>query len=108
MTGGTGVDVFKWTAEDIHTPGVTFTDTITDFSRTDGDKLDLSAVLSGDTNDNLSNYLTFSASGNNVVISVHAEGNPTANADMTIILEGQSNDLVSLQQYLLAQNGVIH
>nr|WP_321271534.1 retention module-containing protein [uncultured Tolumonas sp.] len=108
LTGGTGVDVFKWTSEDIHTPGVAFTDTITDFSRTEGDKLDLSAVLSGDTNDNLSNFLTFSTSGNNVVISVHAEGNPTTNADMTIILEGQSNDLVSLQQYLLTQNGVIH
>nr|WP_321237774.1 retention module-containing protein [uncultured Tolumonas sp.] len=110
LTGGTGADIFRWTADDINTAsGAPFSDTITDFSRTEGDKLDLSDVLSGDTpSSDLSNYLTFSTTGSNVVVSVHADGNSGGAADMTIVLEGQAGDLSALQNYLLTQNGVIH
>jgi hypothetical protein len=109
LTGGSdsSADIFKWTADDISisTP---FTDTITDFSRAQGDQLDLSAVLTGEPADDLSNYLSVVAQGSNIVISVYADGNPSEPVDMTIILEGQSGDLAALQDYLLTQNGVIH
>lgn len=110
LTGGSGADIFKWTAQDINTAsGAPFSDTITDFSRTEGDKLDLSDVLSGDTpSSDLNNYLTFTTTGNNVVVSVHADGDSNGSADMTIVLEGQAGDLSALENYLLTQNGVIH
>jgi Ca2+-binding RTX toxin-like protein len=108
LTGGDGADIFKWTADDINiASGAPFSDTITDFSITEGDKLDLSDVLTGDTT-TLSNYLDVQASGSNVVVSVYADGVSGGTADMTIVLEGQSADLTALQTYLLTQNGVIH
>ena len=108
LTGGDGADIFKWTADDINiASGAPFSDTITDFSITEGDKLDLSDVLTGDTT-TLSNYLDVHASGSDVVISVYADGVSGGTADMTIVLEGQSADLTALQTYLLTQNGVIH
>ena len=74
LTGGDGADIFKWTADDINiASGAPFSDTITDFSITEGDKLDLSDVLTGDTT-TLSNYLDVQASGSNVVVSVYADG----------------------------------
>ena len=46
LTGGDGADIFKWTADDINiASGAPFSDTITDFSITEGDKLDLSHRL---------------------------------------------------------------
>jgi Ca2+-binding RTX toxin-like protein len=108
LTGGDGADIFKWTADDINiASGAPFSDTITDFSITEGDKLDLSDVLTGDTT-TLSNYLDVQASGSDVVVSVYADGVSGGTADMTIVLEGQSADLTALQTYLLTQNGVIH
>ncbi len=112
LTGGAGVDTFKWTAADID--GNHYKDTITDFSinPVNGDKLDLSAVLNGDTNTNLDNYLQFSKDGvGDVVISVHKDGNLASTPDMTIIMEGHGAtdaDLAALQNYLLTQNGLIH
>jgi Ca2+-binding RTX toxin-like protein len=108
LTGGSGADIFRWTTDSLNSPDAPFTDTITDFSRTQGDKLDLSAVLTGDSSDDLSDYLTFATLGSDVVVSVYADGNPSGIADITITLEGQSGDLIALQQYLLTQNGVIH
>ena len=108
LTGGDGADIFKWTADDVNiASGAPFSDKITDFSITEGDKLDLSDVLTGDTT-TLSNYLDVQASGSNVVVSVYADGVSGGTADMTIVLEGQSADLTALQTYLLTQNGVIH
>ena len=109
LTGGDGADIFKWTAQDINTAsGGPFTDTITDFSIAQGDKLDLSDVLTGETNATLGNYLNVQQAGSNVVVSVYADGTVAGGADMTIVLEGHSGDLAALQNYLLTQNGVIH
>ena len=113
LTGGDGADTFVWTAADV-SGSSHYKDTITDFSinTTGGDKLDLSAVLNGDTNTNLDNYLQFSIdSAGDAVISVHKDGNLSATPDMTIVLEGHGAtdaDLSALQTYLLSQNGLIH
>lgn len=113
LTGGAGIDTFTWTANDVAST-THYTDTITDFSTNavNGDKLDLSAVLNGDTNTNLDNYLQFSKDGaGDAVISVHKDGDLTSTPDMTIVVEGHGAtdaDLTALQTYLLSQNGLIH
>lgn len=58
MTGGAGSDVFKYMDGDL--AGVVYGDTITDFQLgTDGDTLDLSALLNGENSGNLANFLDF-------------------------------------------------
>ncbi|WP_320152633.1 retention module-containing protein [uncultured Tolumonas sp.] len=112
LTGGDGADTFVWTAADV--AGDHYKDTITDFSinTVNGDKLDLSAVLNGDTDTNLDNYLQFSKdSAGDAVISVHKDGDLTSTPDMTIVVEGHGAtdaDLTALQTYLLSQDGLIH
>ena len=44
LTGGTGADRFIYTALSDSTPALAGRDTITDFSRTDGDSIDISAI----------------------------------------------------------------
>lgn len=110
LIGGAGADTFKWTPPDVS--GTHDVDTVKDFSFSDGDKLDLSAVLNGDTNTNLDNYLQFSKdSSGDAVISVHKDGNLSATPDLTIVVQGHGGsdaDLTALQDYLLHQNGLIH
>ncbi|MGY6038383.1 type I secretion C-terminal target domain-containing protein, partial [Aeromonas sp. AE23HZ002T15] len=47
LTGGTGADTFVWQKGDT-TPGTVTKDYVTDFSRAEGDKLDLSDLLDSD------------------------------------------------------------
>ena len=115
LTGGDGIDTFTWTADDVASGP--FTDTITDFSisATDGDKLDLSAVLTGVEAD-LDNYLQiFSDGAGNAEISVYKNGDALSSTppspDMTIIIEGHGGsdaELEALKNYLETDGGLIH
>ena len=107
LTGGSGADIFKWTAADITASGAPFTDTITDFSIDQGDKLDLTDVLTGEGTD-LSSYLDVHLSGSNVEVSVYANGVNDGTPDMNVVIQNPTDTLAELQNYLQIQNGVIH
>ena len=68
LTGGAGIDTFVWTAND--TNG---TDTITDFNANE-DKLDLSDLLQGESENTLGDYLDFSFDGKDTTITTYKEG----------------------------------
>ena len=89
LSGGAGADTFVWLKGD------TGNDVITDFKHTEGDKLDLSDLLQGNNDNNLSSYLklTTDSSGTST-LQVSSTGSFTANgggtADVTIKVEGAS------------------
>ena len=106
LTGGTGADTFMWLKGDVNTSVTTTTnnvtttvagkDQITDFSVTDGDKLDLSSLLQHTSllatadADVLAKFLTASNDGTNTTLKISSTGalNSTgSNADVTIQLD---------------------
>ena len=72
LTGGAGSDVFKWSLTDVGTAtvGAPAIDHITDFSKADGDKLNLADLLLGENSGNLSQYLTFATEDGHAVLNV--------------------------------------
>ncbi|NMX96298.1 tandem-95 repeat protein, partial [Pseudomonas veronii] len=93
LTGGAGADTFVWLKGDTNTG--TGVDTITDFKHSEGDKLDLSDLLQGSNDTNLTSYLKLSTdSAGNSTLSVSSSGSFTAQgggtADVTIKVDGAS------------------
>ncbi|WP_308581575.1 type I secretion C-terminal target domain-containing protein, partial [uncultured Pseudomonas sp.] len=91
LTGGAGADTFVWLKGDTNTG--TGVDTITDFKHSEGDKLDLSDLLQGNTDTNLASYLKLNTdSAGNSTLSVSSSGSFTAQgggtADVTIKVDG--------------------
>jgi surface adhesion protein len=88
LTGGAGADTFVWLKGD------TGTDTITDFKHSEGDKLDLSDLLQGATDNNLANFLKLStdATTHTSTLQVSSTGEfktgGTNTADVTIKVTG--------------------
>ena len=109
LTGGDGADIFKWTSADITSSGTPFTDTITDFSIADGDRLDLTDVLTGEPTNDLTSYLSVvDTPSGDVEVSVYADGVLGGTADMTIVIQNPTDSLNDLQNYLQNSTGVIH
>jgi serralysin len=77
LKGGLGADIFKWSTSDLVTPGNVSgnTDTITDFSVTQGDKLDFKDLLI-DT-DHIENYIDIVFQNGATHISISSTGNFT-------------------------------
>ena len=102
LIGGTGVanlttDVFQWQFNDDGSPGSPAADTILDFNAgataSGGDILDLRDLLVGETSGSLANYLHFSTSGTDTVISISTSGGysggySSGQTDQTITLSG--------------------
>ncbi|MBT9595805.1 MAG: tandem-95 repeat protein, partial [Vitreoscilla sp.] len=102
LIGGTGLadlttDVFQWQLNDDGSPGSPAADTILDFNAgataSGGDILDLRDLLVGETSGSLSNYLHFSTSGTDTVISISTSGGysggyTSGQTDQTITLSG--------------------
>ncbi len=90
LYGGTGADTFTWAAGDIGSHASPDTDTVKDFSKAEGDKIDAKALLDqlGWDNDitTLSNFV--SVSGN--TIDIH-DANQTTYS-VKIVVEGQNFD----------------
>lgn len=83
MTGGGGADTFVWGEQDADGSE----DVVTDFSAgADGDTLDLQAVLVGEENGDLADYLDFATDGADTVVTVNSSGN--GEGDLTIRLDG--------------------
>ncbi|MDI1226258.1 MAG: calcium-binding protein [bacterium] len=70
LTGGTGADIFTFTATD----GVS--DTVTDFNRTLGDKIDISDLLTGfdPMTDDITQFVRIDTVGTGSVLFVDADG----------------------------------
>ncbi|WET10985.1 Ig-like domain-containing protein [Pseudomonas sp. D3] len=92
LTGGAGADTFVWLKGDTNTG--TGVDTITDFKHGEGDKLDLSDLLQGNNDTNLSSYLKLTTDSSGSTLSVSSTGSFTAQgggtADVTIKIDGAS------------------
>ncbi len=71
ITGGLGADTFVF-----DTAGLGSRDTITDFSKTQGDKLDISSLLIGydATQNSIDNFMKFTTSGTNTIVSIDRDG----------------------------------
>jgi hypothetical protein len=79
LTGDAGADTFIWNNADQGTVGSPALDTVTDFNTSEGDVLDISDLLQGEESNELTNYLSVSESGSDVVINV----SPDASGDVT-------------------------
>jgi len=83
MSGGDGSDIFNYLSNALDDVGSG--DTITDFQLgTDGDTLDLSALLNGETADNLRNFLDFKVTNIDT-------GSGTATIEINVDQNGGSN-----------------
>lgn len=73
LTGGDGADIFVWNAGDegSYRPAV---DTITDFNAAEGDSLDLADILQGEESGDITDYISVTQSGSDVVIKVTPDG----------------------------------
>src|SRR5690606_1336339 len=83
LAGGSGADIFRWLAGD-----TTGSDKVLDFKPSEGDKLDLTQLLVGEsyTAGSLDDYLQFAVVDNSTVISVSSTAGGTATT--TIELTG--------------------
>jgi Ca2+-binding RTX toxin-like protein len=73
LTGGAGADVFKFLFNEVGT------DTLTDFTKSQGDKIDLSALLSASgintsLASSVSQYLNLTPSGSDALLKVDVDG----------------------------------
>jgi len=82
LKGGLGADVFKWGADDLGSAGniSNSTDTITDFSLTQGDQLDLRDLLTGESAGNIFDYIDIVMQGSATHIRISSTGNFTGGA----------------------------
>lgn len=92
LTGGSGDDIFIWTAADKGSVGSPDTDTVTNFG-TGNDKLDLSELLPSATEANITDYI--SVSGADMYINTNG-GVSDVSYDLHIILTGNTSDLDTL------------
>jgi Ca2+-binding RTX toxin-like protein len=93
LMGSAGADVFKWSLNDQGTNATPAVDHITDFSKAQGDTLDLADLLKDHVGD-LTQYLSFGSDGTHAVLSVSTTGN-LAKPDQQIIFDNRS--LVQLE-----------
>ncbi|TEW55381.1 type I secretion C-terminal target domain-containing protein, partial [Psychromonas sp. RZ22] len=93
LTGGSGSDTFVWLSDETYGK-----DTITDFNVAEGDKLDLSDLLQGETDTSLGQYFDISFEDGNTTINVSSyDMNDIANQyqnykGTTIVLENTQLD----------------
>ncbi|WP_019915161.1 calcium-binding protein, partial [Methylophilus sp. 1] len=123
LKGGLGADVFKWGADDLGPAGniSNSTDTITDFSVTQGDQLDLRDLLVGETEGNIFDYISVEAAGSSTVLHISTTGQFTGGSynageeDTRIILSntnllmatGQSTYELAIQHMITNQSLLI-
>lgn len=93
LTGGAGADVFKWSLGDQGSADSPAVDHITDFSKAEGDTLDLRDLLQGESADTLTHFLSFGEEGGKAVLSVST----TADGDVTQKIVFDNMSLVQLE-----------
>jgi hypothetical protein len=107
LTGGQGADIFRFAKGDLGT------DTVADFSKTLGDKVDLSGILQGSAFNalsNLSSYLQLSTDGSgNAVLKVdtYGESNFASPAQTIVFANAASSGLTGVTLATLFDERVI-
>ncbi|MFH4275911.1 type I secretion C-terminal target domain-containing protein, partial [Acinetobacter baumannii] len=88
------------------------TDQWLDFNMSEGDKIDVSSLLSGATTDNINNYLSVSISGNQVTLLVDRDGSSggisTPTALLTLTNEDHATNPITSLVDLLNNNSIIY
>ncbi|HSH87933.1 MAG TPA: calcium-binding protein, partial [Methylophilus sp.] len=122
LIGGSGADTFKWFSPDAVNPGnvANNTDTVTDFSIADDDSLDLRDLLTGESSNNILQYLDISIQGGSTEIRISSAGNFTggnynsAEEDARIVLSNTNlytatgtNNEAQLIGYLAQHNNLL-
>jgi VCBS repeat-containing protein len=111
LSGGAGSDQFVWNAGDQGAFGSPAIDTLTDFSRPEGDALNIADLLDGATSDNLTQYLHFEQQvddqGTNTLLHISstggfADGSYAVGAvDQTIVLQGIDLTAIGSDQQII-------
>jgi len=97
LTLGAGSDIIKYSVLNEHKDAA---DIWTDFSKAEGDKIDVSQLLSGQSVNagNISNYLSVSQNGNATVVKIDQDGTGTQYAPKELII--LQNNHLSLDDLL--------
>ena len=101
LAGGPGADMFLFKAADLGTGA----DLITDFSAAQGDKINISDILSGHYNpatNVLSNFVHITTSGSNSILSVDTNGSAGAHGWTAV---ATISGVTGLDENTLAHNG---
>nr|WP_165382234.1 VCBS domain-containing protein [Acinetobacter pittii] len=112
FTLGDGADLLIYNVLNGSSPtGGNGTDQWLDFNMSEGDKIDVSSLLSGATTADIDNYLSVTISGNQVTLSVDRDGSGTASSPTTLLTltneEHATNPITSLLD-LLHNNSIIY
>ncbi|MNZ25175.1 Serralysin precursor [compost metagenome] len=101
LFGGSGADSFVWKAGDAGSAGSPNLDVVKDFKASEGDRLNLSDLLQGETSSTIDNFLKLivdSGSGNATLLvskdgHLNDGGAAASHADLSITLEGAAAQL---------------
>lgn len=95
LSGSVGADTFKWSLGDQGSAGTPAVDTITGFSKSQGDMLDISDLLQGENASNLTDYLHFTYDSTSKATTLHISsgggysgGYTSSSTDQQIVLNG--------------------
>jgi Ca2+-binding RTX toxin-like protein len=101
LTGGTGADNFVFDLAD----GTGSTDTITDFSLSEGDVLNFGDFLQNEdgTGADLASYLNVSFDGNNSTITANSDSDGSG-ADLTVVIQGVDLSALGIDQAAILQS----
>ncbi len=88
LTGGEGKDIFVWNAGDDRSfIGQDPSDIVTDFNIAEGDVLDFSDLLVGEEAGNLTDFISITEDGSDIVIELKPDA---GDVTQTVILQGRS------------------
>jgi hypothetical protein len=87
LEGGTGSDTFVWHLADRGSTATPAVDTIMDFSKAEGDILNLADLLQNESSGTLSSYLSFTEESGNAVLNVSSTG---SGVDQKIVFDNWS------------------
>jgi Ca2+-binding RTX toxin-like protein len=108
LIGGEGADIFQWNAGDEGTGDSPAMDIITDFSADEGDSLDLADILQGEESGDITDYISVTQNGSDVVIEVTPDGDG-GDMNQVITLENTTvNDLAGTDTSGMSQADIIN
>ncbi len=93
LTGGDGADIFQWNVGDEGTAGSPAADFVTDFSKAEGDSLNLADLLQGEESGDITDYISVAQNGSDVIIEVTPDG---AGGDMNQVITLQDTTVDQL------------
>lgn len=87
LTGGAGKDIFVWNSGDEGISDSPANDTVTDFNISEGDVLDFSDILVGEEAGNLTDFISITEDGADIVIELKPDA---GDVTQTVTLQGKS------------------